>query len=212
MIRDTLRDVPTSSEARCWRGALAGLAFGGALACSRGAPAPTQRAAPDLNDVSAFAPFTDGTVLSYDTESDRAGRGVIVLQVRRPRPELVELDDGGHVERIYVSEQGLRYATGGHWLKAPLREGACWAGRAGQVCITSVSETVQVPAGELTGCVVTIERVEGVTDGARTRTVFCPGVGMALLEVEGWAEDAPVRERAALRYAGPRVELNLPPP
>ena len=33
----------------------------------------------DPNDVSAFAPFTDGTVLSYDTESDRAGRGVIVL-------------------------------------------------------------------------------------------------------------------------------------
>jgi len=204
--------VPTSSEARSGRSALVGLLFGGALACSRGAPAPTPPAAPDPDDVSAFAPFTDGTVLSYDTESDRAGPGVIVLQVRRPRPDLVELDDGGHIERIYVDERGLRYATGGHWLKAPLREGACWAGRAGQVCISSVAEAVEVPAGHFTGCIATIEAAEGVIDGARTRTVFCPGVGMALLEVEGWTEDTPVRERAALRYAGPRVELHLPPP
>lgn len=189
------------------------LAVGGALACSRGARAPAApTATPNPGEVTPFAPFVDGTVLSYDTESDRTGRGIIVLQVRRPHPDLVELDDGGHVERLYVDDAGLRYATGGYWLKAPLQVGACWAGRAGQVCITSVSETVQVPAGDFTGCVATLEQLESGPDGSRTRTVFCPGVGMALLEVEGWAGEAPVRERAVLRYAGPRIDLSVSSP
>ncbi len=202
--------MPTPSEIRCWCGALA---VGSALACSGGGPPPAAPAAtPNPGDVTPFAPLADGTVLSYETESDRTGRGLIVLQVRRPRPDLVELDDGGHVERLTVDDAGLRYATGGYWLKAPLRVGACWDGRAGQVCITSVSEAVQVPAGDFTGCVATLELLESGPDGSRTRTVFCPGVGMALLEVEGWAGEAPMRERAVLRYAGPRIDLNHPAP
>jgi hypothetical protein len=181
------------------------------VACAgRGRTAPPAAAANPM-DVARFLPLAEGTVLSYDTRSERTGTGIIVLQVRRPRPGVVELDDGGRVERLYVERDGLRYGTGEYWLKAPLQEGGCWAGRLGEVCIESVDATARVPAGDFTGCVTTVERVGSAADGAWRRTVFCPGVGMVLLEAEGWSNDARVQERAELRYAGPRIDLPKPP-
>ncbi|MBN2191613.1 MAG: hypothetical protein JW751_02255 [Polyangiaceae bacterium] len=194
-----------------------GLTAAVVLACSVGcrgaeppaATAPAPPAAPA--EYAPYAPLADGNVLSYVTESDQSSeRGLVVLQVRRPHSGLVELDDGGHVERLYLEPDGLRYAAGGHWLKLPLQVGACWAGRAGEVCITSIDDTVEVPAGSFSGCLSTIEAASGGGPETRTRTVFCRDVGMVLLEVERRSDGEVVRERALLRYYGPRIVLDVP--
>jgi hypothetical protein len=99
----------------------------------------------------------------------------------------------------------VRLETGGHWLKEPLRRGACWRGRTGETCVTAVELRVSVPAGRFEGCVRTVERGAGA---ARVTTVFCPGVGMVSLEVVGEIEGQPARELALLKSYGPRVDVN----
>lgn len=187
------------------------VACAGACHHAESAP-PTVPPAEVGGDLARYAPLTDGTVLAYATSAEQSSeRGIIVWRVSRPRPNRVELDDGGHVERLDVEPDGLRHTTGGYWLKAPLTANACWPGRAGEVCVTSLNREVSVPAGRFTGCLETEERRGTETSGARTTTVFCPDVGMVLLEVEAWAAGEVALERAELTSYGPAVDLAVPP-
>jgi hypothetical protein len=162
-----------------------------------------------VSDLFVFAPLEAGTVLAYDTLSEESGEnGVVVWRVRRPREGLIELDDGGHVERLEIEPNGLRHATGGYWLKAPLEEGACWPGRNGDVCVKSLQRQIEVPAGKFTGCLETEELRGNESTGMRTTTVFCPKVGMVLLEVEAWAVGSGGLERAELRSYGPAIDIH----
>ena len=174
-------------------------------------PTPQAEATTPPGEVSNYAPLEDGTVLAYETSAEGvAEHGLVVWQIRRPRPDLVELDNGGRTQRLYIAPDAIRHAVGGYWLKAPLNEGACWPGRDGTTCIISVSVEVTVPAGHFEGCLQTEERKGTEAMGTRTTTVFCPGVGMVLLEVEGWSEGTLGLERAELTYHGPRVDLDVP--
>jgi hypothetical protein len=184
------------------------------LALVAGCAKPPEPAEPPhpparVGELFAYAPLEAGTVMAYETHSEESGdRGVVIWRVRRPREGLIELDDGGHVERLEVEPNALRHATGGYWLKAPLEEGACWQGRNGEVCVKSLDRRIEVPAGRFTECLETEELRGNESTGMRTTTVFCPNVGMVMLEVEAWAVGTVALERAELRSYGPAVDIH----
>jgi hypothetical protein len=110
------------------------------------------------------------------------------------------------VQRLALESDGVRLVTGGWLLKAPLTPGARFKGQFGEVEVTSVTASVQVPAGKFTGCVQTVE--QSATAQRKVTTVFCPDVGITLLEVEGTLGEDYAHERAELRSHGPRVDLD----
>jgi hypothetical protein len=179
----------------------------GAVACSaKPAPSAATASAGDAGPVSRFLPLLDQTVLSYETRDEETGeRGTIILQVGRRPGGGVELNDGGRVTRLELTRDGVRYSTGGYWLKAPLEVGACWQGKTGKTCITRLGRAVSVAAGKFSGC---LETVEQAASGSRVTTVFCPGVGMASLDVESEGGGGYQRVEARLRSYGPRVDIN----
>jgi hypothetical protein len=159
-----------------------------------------------ISDVERYLPLRAETVMAYDTFQENTGeRGVLMMSVRRPRLGIVELDVGGRVQRLALESDGVRLVTGGWLLKAPLTPGARFKGQFGEVEVTSVTATVQVPAGKFTGCVQTVE--QSTTAQRKVTTVFCPDVGITLLDVEGSVGEEYGRERAELRSHGPRVDL-----
>jgi hypothetical protein len=180
-----------------------------AAACGPGAPAetgPPPKPA-HISDVERYLPLRAETVLAYDTFQENTGeRGVLMMSVRRPRLGTVELDVGGRVQRLALESDGVRLVTGGWLLKAPLTPGARFKGQFGEVEVTSVTASVQVPAGKFTGCVQTVE--QSATAQRKVTTVFCPDVGITLLEVEGTLGEDYAHERAELRSHGPRVDLD----
>jgi hypothetical protein len=183
-----------------------------ALACG-GAPAkaPEAKKAP-AGEIERFMPLADDTVYSYETFSEGSGeRGVLVLRVRRPRPELAELDVAGRVQRLTVSASGLELTSGGHLLLAPLREGAEWLGDFGKVRVTAVNRTVEVPAGRFSGCLETVEELVSPEVKKRTKTLYCPEVGITERETEGEAAGQYARERIVLKSFGKAFSLENPP-
>jgi hypothetical protein len=179
-------------------------------ACSKPAE-PIERPHPPgrVGDLFVYAPLEANTVLAYATYAEDSGnQGMIIWQVRRPREGLIELVAGDKVERLEVEPNALRHSTGGYWLKAPLELGACWPGRNADVCIKSLDRSVEVPAGRFTSCMETEELRGNEETGARTTTVFCPHVGMVLLEVEAWAAGTGALERAELRSYGRAVDIH----
>ena len=126
----------------------------GAVACGpRPAATTAVVASGDAGAVGRFLPLTDQTVLSYETKDEDTGeRGTIILQVSRRSSGGVELNDGGRVTRLELAPDGVRYSTGGYWLKAPLEVGACWQGKTGKVtCQISQLGASAAGIGTLTG-------------------------------------------------------------
>jgi len=162
-----------------------------------------------VGELFVYAPLEAGSVLAYETYAENSDeRGLVIWRVRRPREGLIELDDGGHVERLEIEPNALRHATGGYWLKAPIQVGACWPGRNGEVCVKSLDRRIEVPAGQFANCLETEEARGDDSTGMRTTTVFCPNVGMVMLEVEAWAMGTIALERAELRSYGPAVDIH----
>jgi hypothetical protein len=162
--------------------------------------------------VERFLPLQHGTVFSYETQRESSGeKGILVLRVNRPRANMAELI-GARTERIDYLPDGIQYASGGYLLKPPLTEGATWKGRVGTVRVVSLERSIEVPAGHFKGCVETQE--ESVATGSKITTVFCPDVGIVLIDAQGQAEGDYDREVARLRYHGPAVDLQVgtPPP
>jgi len=183
-----------------------------ALAVGCGGSQATQTAA-DPSDavavgpVDRFLPFRAGTVLAYESEDENTGqRGVVMLRVSRPRPDRVELNDGGQVQRLDVDPNGISHATGGYLLKTPLATGATFPGRFGTVTITKTEVSVQVPAGKFAGCLETEEAAPG--GQGKATTVFCPDVGIVSLDVESVADGEYGRIRLVLRSHGAAVDVD----
>lgn len=154
--------------------------------------------------VESYLPLLDSSVLAFETEQEgTAERGLLVMQVRRPRPNLAEVKIGQKVHRLDLVKDGVRVAEGGYVLKAPIEVGATFTGQYGSVKITHVNKQVTVPAGRFEGCVET----EETTGTSRTTTSYCPTIGITLLEVESLSVDAPGREIARLKSHGPLMEL-----
>ncbi len=169
------------------------------------AAAPTESA--PAGSVERYLPLRADTVLAYDTYQENTGeRGVLMMHVRRPRLGSVELDVGGRVQRLMLEQAGVRLVTGGWLLKAPIAPGARFKGQFGEVSITNVNASVKVPAGSFDGCIETVEQSPNAQ--RKVTTVFCPDVGITVLEVEGAIGDDYGRERAELRSHGQRVDLD----
>jgi hypothetical protein len=179
----------------------------GMLACGASNRPHVANATPSAiayHGVSDYLPLLDNTVMSFETQTEgSAERGLLVMQVRRPRPNVVELDVGGKIRRLDLTDEGVKIVEGGWLLKKPLEVGATFPGQNGQVRVSSIMRSVDVPAGHFKECVET----EETGPGTRTVTTYCPLVGITLLEVESLAVSNPERVIARLKAHGPRVDL-----
>ena len=70
--------------------------------------------------------------------------------------------------------------------------------------MTSVNQNVEVPAGRFAGCIQTVEEAKLAAATRTTTTVFCPGVGITTLQIEGEQEGTSVLQRLNLKSFGPR--------
>jgi hypothetical protein len=178
-----------------------------ALSCAPSVPRHAEGAqVSPATEVSRYLPLENNTVFSYETYiEDTNERGLAVFEIARPRPELAELSIAGQVrKRYYFEPGGVRSAQGGYLLKSPLTAGSEWTGDDGQVKVTSVDLSVDVPAGKFSGCIQTTElaKLPGAT--RTTTTVFCPGVGITVLQIQAEQEGTSVLQRLSLKSFGPR--------
>jgi hypothetical protein len=163
-----------------------------------------------LHGVERFFPLRDDTVFAYETSSDSGEKGLLVLEVRRRRPEAAELIVAGRVQPLTIDETGIRHATGGWILKEPLALGARWKGDFGDVQVTALDRRVTVPAGTFDGCVETVEVISSSAYEKRTTTAFCPDVGIATRRTEAHSDEGSGTESLTLRSFGPRWHESAP--
>jgi hypothetical protein len=167
-------------------------------------PADATPSAIAYHPVFDYLPLLDKTVMSFETETEGSDeRGLLIMQVRRPRPSLVELNIGGKTRRLDLSKQGVKLVQGGWLLKTPLQVGATFVGMAGNVRVSSTTREISVPAGHYKECVETVE----ISPETRTTTTFCPLVGIVQLEVDSMSVQHPERVTARLKSHGPLVDL-----
>lgn len=153
---------------------------------------------------SELLPLEDNTILEFDTSVEgTAEKGRLVMQVRRPHGNRIELNVAGKIRRLEAKPEGVSIATGGWLLKQPFTVGARFQGLSGPVTVVGIDRDLNVPAGHFTRCVET----EETTSTAVTRTTFCPGVGIAKLVIEGQVNNESRREVAELRFHGPRIDI-----
>jgi hypothetical protein len=157
-------------------------------------------------EVGRYLPLENNTVFSYETYiEDTNEHGLAVFEIARPRPELAELSIAGQVrKRYYFEPGGVRSSQGGYLLKSPLSLNSEWTGDDGQVKVTGVDQSVDVPAGKFSGCIQTVERAKLPGATRTTTTVFCPGVGITMLQIEAEQEGTSVLQRLSLKSFGPR--------
>jgi len=173
-------------------------------ACLRAPEATGPAEKPQPKGVHRYLPLEDKTVFSYETSTESGERGLLILEVRRPRTEHAELVVAGRARRLTVNAHDIAHVTGGFLLKEPLVAGATFKGDFGKVTITNVARSVTLPAGSYSGCLETLEEAVTTEGEKRTTTVFCPGVGIALRETEAEQEGLRASERIALKSFGPR--------
>lgn len=167
---------------------------------------PPQAATTALN---RLLPLEDATVYSYDTVTEPSGeRGLLILEIRRRRPDMAELIVAGRTRRLTINPHDIAHATGGYFLKEPLTVGATYKGDFGTVRVTGVDKSVTLPAGAYTGCLETTEEAVSSEGEKRTVTLFCPGVGIAQRETEAEQEGMRATERITLKSFGPRFDPN----
>lgn len=172
------------------------------LGCAATQPAETAPAQRRVEGLEKYVPLHEGFVYQYDVETDTGETGRMMVQVTRPRPGLAELSVAGKVQRLEVSASSVRHATGGFLLKAPLQVGAEWKGQFGKVRVASVTRSIQTPAGSFSDCVETIEEATLPT-AKRATSIFCLGVGMVALTIEGSLDGESARVETRLRSYGP---------
>lgn len=170
------------------------------------AASPSTAASAPVSELTQYAPFENDTVFSYATYIEETNeRGLAVFEIKRPRPELAELSLAGQVrKRYYFEPGGVRSSHGGYLLKSPLELNAEWRGDDGMVKVTNVNLSVDVPAGKFAGCLQTVEDARLGPATRRTTTVFCPGVGITVLEINAEQEGTSVLQRLSLKAFGPR--------
>src|ERR1051325_7373105 len=104
------------------------------------------------SEAQRFMPLEEGTVYAYDTKNGKGERGVMTIQVRRAKQGEIDLVVGGRTEHLAAHADGIRYASGGYFLKSPLSADNVWEGRFGVVRVAGTGESVKVPAGPFNGC------------------------------------------------------------
>lgn len=166
---------------------------------------PEEAPAEKIPPLHQLFPLKDRTVASFEMETDLGDKGVLVLEISRPRPELAELKIAGRVQRLTVEENRISQTTGGILLEEPIEAGHSFRGPFGTVTITEVGQQVTVPAGTYAGCIVTVE--EAADPPKRATSTYCPGIGLVGMQVESFGEGAGLIT-TRLSYYGPRFEMN----
>jgi len=161
-----------------------------------------------VSEFTRYLPLENDTVFSYETYiEDTNERGLAVFEIKRPRPELAELSIAGQVrKRYYFEPAGVRSSHGGYLLKSPLALNSEWTGDDGKVKVTSVNQSVDAPAGKFSGCLQTVEEAQLGPATRKTTTVFCPGVGITVLEIDAQQGGTSVLQRLTLKSFGPRFK------
>lgn len=181
------------------------------MACASAPPAESKVSVPPpvaVSKAERFLPLLDKTVFAYETEAESTGeRGLLVLEVRRPRPNRAELVVAGRIRRLEIDETGIRHVTGGWLLKDPLTSGASWPGDFGSIRVTALDRAVSTPAGEFQGCLETLESSNSAEFSKQTTTVYCPHVGIVMRRTEVESDQGHGVETIRLRSHGPRFEL-----
>jgi hypothetical protein len=186
---------------------LAPLTIALGFACGSPKPAEKPAAPTPAGGVHRYLPLKDKTVFSYETSTEGGERGLLVLEVRRPRPDLAELVVAGRARRLTVNAHDIAHVTGGFFLREPLTVGATWKGDFGQVTVKNANRQLTVPAGAFTGCIETLEEAVTTEGEKRTTTVFCPDIGIALRETEAEQDGQFATERIALKSYGAVVRF-----
>jgi hypothetical protein len=173
------------------------------------AKAPVQSASDDYQtELERYLPLEDGTVFSYDTSSeDRRDRGLLIVQISRPRKGRADLRMGARTERLEVRPDGIAYLEGGYLLKGPLAATTTWRSKTGTVHVANLDEKITVPAGAFEGCLRTVEETREPGVNRTVTSVYCPHVGLVSVDVEGASDQGLQRETAVLKSFGPRVDL-----
>ncbi len=186
------------------RGLVLGLATLAGCGSAGPAASPSTGAAQKTEPFWPYLPLLDDTVAAFETESvDTGERGILMMRIRRPRPGLAELDIGGRVQRLELTAEGARLAEGGWLLRGPLVAGQTYPGRNGPITILNADRSLTVPAGSYTHCLETQE----TSSASTVRTVFCEGVGIAEIHVEGGSAQNPSALTARLKSYGPRIDI-----
>jgi hypothetical protein len=160
-------------------------------------------------ELERYLPLEDGTVYSYDTASDdRHYKGVLIVQISRPRKGRADLRMGGRTERLELRPDGIAYLEGGYLLKGPISAATTWRSKTGTVHVASLDDKITVPAGDFNGCLRTVEETREPGVERTVTSVFCPHVGLVSLDVEGASDVGHQRETAVLKSFGPRVDLS----
>lgn len=189
------------------RGALACAVLTGGVSCGSSAAKQADAPAPVARGIARYLPLEDGTVYAYETTTvPETERGLLILEVRRPRPDVAELVVAGRARRLRIAKDAVAHQTGGFLLREPLAVGAGWHGDFGHVRVTRVDLAVTVGAGRFTGCVETVEELTTREGEKRTTTAFCPGVGIALRETEAEQGGEAQSERIALKSYGKKFD------
>jgi hypothetical protein len=206
--------TPRRTSARLLRAVATSCALVGCGGSSTPPRAPVPSDAPDTaTPVSRYLGLADGILLAYETHDDASGEpGLLVGKVHRLSARLFSLEVGSSHRVIELRADGaLRQDTGTYLLAWPLKAGATWSGERGAtVRVTDLDKSIDVPAGHFVGCVETLEGGEG-PGSKRTTTVYCPDVGITVLEVAAGVDGRTVNARAVLRSRGPAVDLGARP-
>ncbi len=122
-------------------------------------------------------PLQTGNAWSYDVDTGDESTTLGIARVEAFDGRIAEVHTGRTVVRYEVLPEGIRVPPGDAWLiRAPLVEGATWAGRGGRTArLASIDMTVETPAGTFDGCVEVVEM--GGKLELEVRTVYCPQVG-----------------------------------
>src|SRR5688572_31098941 len=88
---------------------------------------------PPVTDAQRLFPLEHNTVFSYETETSESGKGILIIEVSRPRPTMAELRVAGRVSRLYLTAEGIQYPAGGFLLKSPVNDAGEWQGDFGTV-------------------------------------------------------------------------------
>lgn len=158
--------------------------------------------------VERLMPLEDRTVYTYDTKSENsAEHGVLIVQISRPRPDRADLRMGSRTERLQLEPGAITFVEGGYLLKAPIVKGSRWHSKFGIVDVVDADEQIDVPAGRFVGCVRTVEHEDGTGGSKQVTSVYCPHVGLVLLDAEAVGDQGLNRETATLKSFGARVDL-----
>lgn len=152
-----------------------------------------------------YMPLKDRTVSTFEMTTDLGDRGILMLEISRPRPDLAELAIAGRVQRLTVEEHRISQATGGILLEEPLTVGHSFRGSFGTVVIQAIDQLVKLPAGTFTGCLTTVE--ESTQPPKRATSTYCPGIGLVQMKVESFGSEGPGMVETHLTHHGPRVEI-----